>query len=201
MHKKLMGLARAVAAGAVLGLAAPSYAGPVPFDTFVQFAFGDIGTPATGCDPADPAGAFCIPSSGTPSSFLDAPPWTFVAPIAGAILTVMDTFEAGDRVEIFDFGTSLGLTSVPVGSADCGDDPVPCLADPNTSSGIFSLLAGAHSLTIVPTEGGFGSGYLQVVAAVPAPGTLLLLASGLVGLGFLRRALKVDPTSGQVLRA
>src|SRR5205807_246059 len=83
---------------------------------------------ATGCDPADPAGPFCIPSSGTPTEFLDAPPWTFVAPAAGALLTVTDAFLAGDRFQVFDFGASLGLTSAPVGNADCGDDPIPCLA-------------------------------------------------------------------------
>ncbi|MGH3849047.1 MAG: PEP-CTERM sorting domain-containing protein, partial [Pseudonocardiaceae bacterium] len=130
-------------------------------------------------------GQFCIPSSGTPTTFLDAPPWTFSAPTAGATLTVVDAFLAGERFEIFDFGVSLAQTSVPGATGDCGDDPVTCLGDPDISSGIFALLAGLHSLTIVPTAGDAGSGYLRVAAAqVPEPATLTLLAGGLIGLGW-----------------
>src|SRR6266481_5981830 len=92
-------------------------AGPIPLGTFHEFAFTTAGTPATGCDPADPAGPFCIPSSGTPTNFINAPPWTFLAPVQGAILTVTDAFQAGDRFQVFDFGASIGLTSVPTGNA------------------------------------------------------------------------------------
>jgi hypothetical protein len=104
---------------------APANAGPIQLGIFQEFAFTTAGTPATGCDPADPAGPFCIPSSGTPTTFLTAPPWTFVAPVQGAILIVTDAFQAGDRFQVFDFGSSIGLTSLPAGNADCGDDPVP----------------------------------------------------------------------------
>src|SRR5216117_2171702 len=99
-------------------LAAPAFAGPIPFDTYLQFSFSDVGTPAVGCDPADPAGAFCFPSSGTPTSFLDAPAWTFAD---SALLTIIDAFTSGDRFELFDFGVSLGSSSTPGIDADCGD--------------------------------------------------------------------------------
>jgi hypothetical protein len=186
MHLKLSRYCRVIALSAALGLATPVHSGPIPLNTFLEFGFSTAGTPASGCDPADPNGAFCIPSSGTPTGFLNAPPWTFLAPAGGAILTVVDAFLAGDRFQIFDFGVSLGLTSVPVGSGDCGDDPVPCLADPNISRGVFMLLAGAHSITITPTlaPSGGGAGYLQVQAQgqVPAPSSLSLLAAGLLAL-------------------
>jgi hypothetical protein len=171
----------------------PAAAGPISFDDWLEFGFTDVGIPATGCDPNDPGGPFCIPSFGTPTEFLDAPPWTFSAP-AGATLSVTDAFQSGDQFEIFDFGSSLGLTSLPVagGGIDCGDDPVPCLATPGISSGVFALVAGDHSLTIVPTlSGGGGSGFLRVVAeaaAVPEPGTLALLSSALgVAAAYRRR--------------
>lgn len=188
MHTQLMHYTRVAAVSAALAMVAPVHAGPIPFNTFLEFSFTDAGVPATGCDPADPAGPFCIPSSGTPTQFLDAPPWTFLAPAGGALLTVVDAFLAGDRFEIFDFGVSLGRTSPPVGNGECGDDPLVCLADPNVSHGLFALLGGPHSISLTPTiSDGGGGGYLQVAQAVPAPSPLALLLGGLIGLYGLRK--------------
>jgi len=162
---------RLLVAIAVTSVVAPAQAGPIPSDTFLQFAFTDVGILATGCDPADPAGPFCIPSSGTPTTFLDAPPWTFSGP---ALLTVTDAFESGDQFQVFDFGVSLGLTSLPGTASECGDDPVSCLGNAAMSKGSFALAAGPHSVTLVPTlaPSGGGTGYL--IATVAEPGTLSL---------------------------
>ncbi len=174
------------------GLAAPASAGTIPFDRWLQFGFTDTFTPATGCDPDDPAGPFCIASSGTPTSSLDAPPWTFTA-ASGAVLSVTDAFESTDQFEIFDFGISLGLTSAPAAAAivDCGDDPVPCFPNPAMSTGVFALGVGPHALTIVPTlAANGGSGYLMVQAAdlaAPEPTTALLLVSGLSAMAAVRQ--------------
>ncbi len=80
---------------------------------------------------------------------------------------------------------SLGLTSLPTLDVNCGDDPVPCFANAAMSTGLFSLSAGNHSLTIVPVAAldGGGAGYFQVegtAAPVPEPATLTLLATGLI---------------------
>lgn len=175
---------------ALLSFAPPASAGAISFDAWLEFAFTDVGVDATGCDPEDPLGPFCIPSGGTPTLFLDAPPWTFVAPPTGASVTVTDAFQSTDRFELFDFGVSFGLTSAPVATTvvDCGDDPVVCLATAGMSHGSFALGAGAHSITIVPTlsQGG-GSGYFLVsAAAVPEPGTIALLAIGLSAIALRR---------------
>lgn len=176
-----------------LAFAVPAGAGPLTLDIFHEFGFSTAGSPATGCDPADPAGPFCIPSSGTLTDFLDAPPWTFLAPSGGATLIVTDAFQAGDRFQVFDFGASIGFTSVPVGNADCGDDPVSCLATPGISQGSFSFAPGNHSITIIPiltpTDG--GSGYLRV-SAVPEPSTWLLFGTGLGVFGLLRKLRRVS---------
>jgi YVTN family beta-propeller protein len=163
-------------------------AGQIQTGLFYEFAFTNPGTLATGCDPTDPAGPFCIPSGGTPTTFLDAPPWTFLAPLAGAELTVTDAFLAGDRFQVFDFGVSIGLTSAPVGNVNCGDDPVDCLNTPGISNATFSLAAGNHSLTIAPTlASGGGSGYLRVdAAAVPEPGSWVLFAIGSAAISISR---------------
>jgi len=190
----LPGIIELLATIALTSIATFAQAGPIPVNTFLQFSFGEAGTPAVGCDPADPAGAFCIPSGGTATSFLDGPPWTFSSSAATSLI-VTDAFESGDRFEIFDFGISLGLTSPPGSPVDCNDDPIFCLADPNMSHGTFALGAGSHSLTITPTlaPSGSGSGYLMVVAqatevAEPAALWLLLFAGfgGVVSRGFVR---------------
>jgi hypothetical protein len=178
----------------LLGIAAPAHAGPIAFDTWLEFAFGGVGSQATGCFPEDPSGPFCIPSSGTPTDNLDAPPWTFTAggPVS---LTVTDAFQSGDRFQVFDFGSSLGLTSVFAAGVNCGDDPVPCLANPAMSHGVFVLASGPHSITIFATaSGGAGAGYLEVTRTgdgtpvVPEPATLYLLATGAgVSFRYLRR--------------
>ena len=162
----------------VLGVITPMKADPLPIGVWTEFSFTAAGTPATGCFPNDPAGNFCIPSSGTPSTFLGAPPWTFTSPVAST-LTVTDAFEAGDRFQLFDFGASIGLSSLPFGSADCGDDPVPCLGTAGISDGLFGLGPGAHSITLTPTLSlGGGSAFLRV-DAVPEPSTWILVGEGI----------------------
>lgn len=167
-------------------------AGPIAADTWYQFSFTDVGLNAAGCDPADPGGAFCFSSSGTPTQFADVPAWTFTAPSSGSTLTVVDAFSNGDRFEVFDNGLSLGLTSAPGQASDCGDDPVPCLADAAMSNGSFNLGAGAHSITIVAalSPDGLGSAYFFVDAAtvnVLEPGSLALFGAGAVVFGLARR--------------
>jgi hypothetical protein len=176
-----------------LGISIPASAGPIQFDVFLQFSFGESGSPAAGCDPADPAGGFCIPSSGTLTDILDAAPWTFLAPTDGATLLLIDAFLSGDQFEVLDFGTSLGLTSATLPGADCGDDPLVCLADGRLSYGIFLLGAGSHSITIIPVlspEFG-GSAYIKVSegggpVTVAEPGPLLLLSAGLIAIAAFR---------------
>jgi PEP-CTERM motif len=199
MHASLFRGLRIAALAALIAAGGGAQAGPIPIGTFMQFAFDGVGSFATGCDPADPAGPFCIPSFGTPTLPLDAPPWTFVAS-QGVNLRVTDVFESGDRFEVFDSGISLGLTSAPTLGADCGDDPVPCLADPNISQGTFFLLAGQHSITIraVDAPSVTGTGYL-VVQQVPEPGSLLMLGIAMLAaaIGTRRRSRAPQPQSNR----
>lgn len=176
-----------------IALAAPTvgWTGAIDAGIFYQFGFTDAGVATTGCQPEDPAGLFCIPSSGTPTQFADAPAWTFIAPAGGSTLLVVDAFSSGDQFEVLDFGSPLGSTSLPIGGTDCGDDPVSCLADTAMSQAVFALAAGAHSITIVPllSPDGLGSGYFKVdaVAEVSTSGTLALTLLGLAVIYQMRR--------------
>src|SRR5215831_4726835 len=127
----------------VVTAASTGSASTITFGTWYEFATTGIGTPAVGCSPADPGGLNCVP--GTISVFAPAPPYTFVAPSEGAILTVTDAFSSGDRDEIFDFGTSIGLTPLVPPGTSCGNDVLACLSNPGMSHGVFSLGAGMHS--------------------------------------------------------
>lgn len=168
---------RSILAGAVLScllLVAHAQADPVSLGVWYEFAFMGQGSSATAC-------TSCIPSSGTPTTFAPSPPWTFTLTAPGH-LVVTDAFLVGDRFEVFNSGTSLGLTSLPTaGVGPCGDDPVPCLADPNFSSATFLLGAGSYSIAIdaVLSPWGAGAAYFraeQVQGAVPEPATWALVA-------------------------
>ena len=80
----------------------PASADPLALGEWLEFAFSDVGNAATGCYPNDSSGPTCIPGSGTPTTFLGAPPWTFTAPAVGATLTITDAFESGDRFLVQD---------------------------------------------------------------------------------------------------
>ena len=168
-----------------IGLSLDLPAGPVSPSTFYEFSFTDPGVSVTGCLPNDPAGNFCISSSGTPTTFADAPPWTISLP-SGGLLLVTDAFVSGDSFEILDFGVPIGMTSAFIPDTDCGDDPVPCLANPGMSHAEISLAAGNHSLMIVPLAVGAlggGSGYFVII---PEPHIGVLAAAGLAFLALRR---------------
>jgi len=162
-------------------------AGAITTGVWYQFGFDAAGVGATGCSPADPGGAFCIPSSGTPTVFLDASPWTIALPFGGKI-TVTDAFESGDSFEVLDFGAVLGLTPLVPQGVDCGDDPMPCLANAGMSHATLALAPGAHSFTIAPISSPFGGGAAYfLVTAVPEPSTLFLALAGALASPFVRR--------------
>ncbi|MFB2975653.1 PEP-CTERM sorting domain-containing protein [Microseira sp. BLCC-F43] len=153
-----------------------------------EFSFGQVGEDARGCNPADPNGPVCTPSSAGNSVFAGASPWEFEVGAAGAILKVTDAFSRGDAFSIFNFNTLIGATSTPSRGGYCGDNPDICFADPLVSKGAFNLAAGQYSLRIVPTNSPFkaGAAYFRLdeveVKQVPEPVSVLgLLAFGAMG--------------------
>ena len=78
-----------------------------------------------------------------------APPWTFSGP---ASLLVLDLFLSGDQFQVFDNSVSLGLTSAPGVTIQCGQvliGDIGCaLADLDFSRGVYVFGPGNHSITI-----------------------------------------------------
>jgi hypothetical protein len=167
----------------VLSLAVLSEAGSVPIGgPWQEYSFQAAGAPVMGCQPADPNGLFCIPSSGGNSVFAGAPAWTFVAPMGGTVLIVTDAFTTGDIFQVLDFGKMIGTTSTVVPSPyNCGSDPVPCSMDVRMSNGQFLLTGGDHSITIIDTTDPYGAGaaYFHVGPLnVAEPSTIALVLGG-----------------------
>lgn len=156
-----------------------------------EFSFTEAGIPARGCAPTDSLGLGCAPSQAGNSVFVGAPAWEFIAPEAGAILTVTDAFRQGDIYDVFDFGNLIGSTSVVIPTDEtCGDNPETCFANPASSKGVFNLASGLHSITITPSASPFGAGaaYFRIDEApksVPEPTTILGLLA--VGAGVVMR--------------
>ena len=155
-----------------------------------EFAFNLAGTFAFSC------GGGCDPTVNPVAEQTSAAPWTFTGP---GMVTLTDLFARGDQFELFDAGVLVGSTSVPTndGATTCpssgiGNDILACLADPTYSHGVFTVGAGAHSLTIeviqnaVGTDGG-AAVFQLASASVPEPGTVTLFGAGLVALGVLLR--------------
>ncbi len=135
-----------------------------------------------GCFPADPAGPLCIPSTGTPTTFVDAPPWTFSCLSGGCWLTVTDAFDQNDQFEVFDNNVQIGTTSLPDMVGQCAPnntDPEDCLADPGSSSGMFLLGSGAHSITFtgVPQGSNSGAAYFKVIQHAAVGGEFSLMST------------------------
>ncbi|SFB17395.1 VPLPA-CTERM protein sorting domain-containing protein [Poseidonocella pacifica] len=156
--------------GAALALltALPAAATVVPVNGgWVRFNFGDVGSSFSG------------------------EPFTFTLAQSGK-LKVTDAFLDGDRFEIFNFGTSLGFTSVPdYDEVDVGRDFDAAFAEPRWSSGTWALGAGSYSITGLVTLSPYEHGAAALmVSTVPVPAALPLLVAALGGLGFTARRCK-----------
>jgi hypothetical protein len=171
VRKAILAIIAVVAIGV-----APAAAGPITVDAgWYEFGFGGAGTMAG-------SGAATVPTVPV-SNIADDSPWTFSG---AATFTVQDLFLSVDRFEVFDFGVSLGLTSAPVDGGACGAVIAACIADARYSRGTFNLGAGAHSITILHTEGIAGAAVFRA-DSVPEPASLVLLGAGLAGLAVKAR--------------
>jgi hypothetical protein len=177
--------------GFMLWAATPAAAEPITVGSpqWYEFGFTTVGVFARGSTPADRAGIGTGPSPSGDSQPAGAPPWTFTAPGFGALLTVTDAYAPGDRFAVYDHGVAIGQTSVPGISDGFGSaDPAVAAKDPATSSGVFPLAPGPHSITIMPTASPYklGAAYFRVDAvnavSTPEPGSAVLLALGVLGM-------------------
>jgi hypothetical protein len=149
----------------LVAAARPAHADPIQLGTWYWFQWSGTGfvysgTLTTSSPGVEPPGAFAQAPG--------AVPWTISTGGTGAILTVLDSGAPGDRFSVFDFGTSLGLTTlVPPDSSlgSVGFDPMVALANENLSRGFFPLAANTdHSfeIAVVNNPWGVGGGWLRV---------------------------------------
>lgn len=107
---------------------------------------------------------------------------------------VTDAYAIGDRFEIFDSTTSLGLTSfVAVSGAHNISDAQTAYDSGYFSTGEFVVSAGTYSMNILTSISPYGSGGAFVkldnssTSPVPEPVTMILFGIGLLGLAGVNR--------------
>lgn len=158
-----------------LTLTSFAHAGPISVDAgWYGFCFAEVGSPATpGCQ------AQGVGTTGNSITFTTT---------ADSFLMVTDAFGVGDIFDVFINNTFAFTTSAPGTGADIF---APGLAFDSGyySHGSLLLAAGSYEVDIFATASPFGAGagYVQVASAVPEPAGLLMLATGLLGLGFARK--------------
>jgi len=116
-----------------------------------EFAFGLAPSFAT-------EGSGTVPSSGGNSQPAPDPAWTYFFP-SGTRLTVADAFIEGDIFTVYDFGVAIGYTTfvANTGINSGTSDPAVALGIAGLSKGFFSLLPGAHSITIEVVQNALGT--------------------------------------------
>jgi hypothetical protein len=170
------------------GIAPPlASAAPIVADQWYTFGFGGVGSALV-------SGAGFVLGTDPPGggAVLSAPdtPWEITTTSNDKVLIVVDGFFSIDRFELFNFGSSIGFTSVPTPEGNCGSNISCALANPDFySQATFALAVGSHSFTGLQTLGVAGAGFFVVTTreTVPEPATLVLLGAGLVGLTAARR--------------
>jgi hypothetical protein len=159
-----------------VGLFAAGQAGASAISPNQWYEFSAIGGVIYGCPPADP-GAPNLCGLGVDSEFAPAPAWEITLGDVGTLI-VTDGFSYGDQFDVFDNGFYIGSTSlVAIQAVGCGNNPVACLADPASSSAIFALGAGSHSITIQQNQGGNAAAFFRV-EPIPEPSAVALFGVG-----------------------
>lgn len=157
--------------------------------TWYQFLFGDTGSLGTSC-----LGICASDADGISENAPDSP-WQFQVGKGGAFLTIQDAFLSGDQFSAYNNGVLLGKTSATQIGADCDNDLLACISDPEMSKGKFFLKSGFYSLNILTDVSPYtiGAAFFQV-SAVPEPTTVLgTLVFGGLGAGtWLKRRKKAS---------